>query len=59
MVGLCEEVRNRLLRFALELKADMVDVGDKPSAVPTEAVESAVNNFIYGGVNVFGGSVGI
>jgi hypothetical protein len=37
----------------------MVDVGDKPSAVPTEAVESAVNNFIYGGVNVFGGSVGI
>jgi hypothetical protein len=55
IIGLCDEVRNRLLRFALEIKSE---AGEKPSSVPKEKLEMAVNNFIYGGVNVFGGTVG-
>lgn len=58
MIGLCEEVRNRLLRFALEIRTELGEVGDKASAVAPEKIESAVNHYIYGGVNVFGGTVG-
>jgi hypothetical protein len=56
VIGLCEEVRNRLLRFALELKDEMGHVGDEPSAVPTATVEAAVTNYIYGGTNVIAGT---
>jgi hypothetical protein len=57
IVGLCEEVRNRLLRFALEIKGEIDETGDKPADVAKDVVETAVNNFIYGGINVFGGAV--
>lgn len=56
LVGLYEEVRNRLLRFALEIKSELGDVGDKPSKLPTQKVESAVTNYIYGGTNVIAGT---
>src|SRR5436190_8302656 len=56
-LGLCEEVRNRLLRFALEIREELGHVEDKPSAVPAENVEAAIVNFIYGGVNVIGATV--
>jgi hypothetical protein len=57
VVGVCEQVRNRLLRFALEIKDELGHVGDKPSDVPTEKVESAITNYIYGGTNVIGVTV--
>jgi len=57
VVGVCEEVRNRLLRFALEIRGELGHVDDKPSAVPAEKVEAAVVNYIYGGTNVIGGTV--
>ena len=57
MIGLCDEVRNRLLRFALEIREELGNVDDKPSAVPAEKVEAAVVNYIYGGMNVIGGAV--
>jgi len=56
VIGLCEEVRNRLLRFALEVKEEMGHVGDEPSAVPAATVEAAVTNYIYGGTNVIAGT---
>jgi hypothetical protein len=57
MVGLCEEVRNRLLRFALEIREELGHVDDEPAAVPAAKVEAAVVNHIYGGVNLIAGSV--
>jgi hypothetical protein len=56
MVGLCEEVRNRVLRFALEIREEVAQVDDQPSALPAEKIEAAVINYIYGGVNVIGGT---
>jgi hypothetical protein len=56
VIGLCEEVRNRLLRFALEVKEEIGHVGDEPSAVPAATVEAAVTNYIYGGTNVIAGT---
>src|ERR1044071_8122600 len=32
MIGICEEVRNRLLQFALEIKSELGDVDDKVAA---------------------------
>lgn len=56
VIGLCEEVRNRLLRFALEGKEEMGHFGDEPTAVPAATVEAAVTNYIYGGTNVIAGT---
>jgi len=56
LIALCEEVRNRLLRFALELKEELGQVDDKPKDLPTARVEAAVVNHIYGGTNVIAGS---
>lgn len=56
VVGLCEEVRNRLLRFALEIREELGQVGDKASEVPAAKVEAAVVNHIYGGTNVIAGT---
>jgi len=56
IIGLCEEVRNRLLRFALEIKEELGHVADKPLELPRERVEAAVVNHIYGGMNVIAGS---
>ena len=52
VVGLCEEVRNRVLRFALEIREELGRVEDKPSAIPAERIEAAVTNYIFGGTNV-------
>jgi hypothetical protein len=54
MVGLCEEVRNRVLTFALEIRDELGLVGDKADEVSPARVEAAVVNHIYGGTNVIG-----
>lgn len=56
MVSLCEQVRNRLLRFALEIRRELAEVDDKPEEVPGEKVEAAIINYIYGGTNVIAGT---
>jgi hypothetical protein len=53
---LCEEVRNRLLRFALEIREELGQVGDKPKELLTTQVEAAVVNHIYGGMSVIAAS---
>jgi hypothetical protein len=58
VVGLCEEVRNRLLRFALEIREGLEEVGDKPAKLPQGRIEAAVVNHIYGKVvTVIGAAV--
>lgn len=56
LVGLCEEVRNRMLRFALEIKEELGLVKDKPFELPPSKIEAAVVNHIYGGTNVIAGT---
>ena len=56
MIGVCEEVRNRLLRFALEIREELGQVHDEPSELAAKKVEAAVVNHIYGGTNVIAGT---
>jgi hypothetical protein len=52
MVGLVETVRNRVLRFALDIKDQLGEDQDNVSYLPPDKVEQSVINNIYGG-NVF------
>jgi hypothetical protein len=52
MVGLVETVRNRVLRFALDIKDQLGEDQDSVAKLPAETVEKSVINNIYGG-NVF------
>lgn len=52
MVGLIDTVRNRVLRFGLELRDELEAVDDNPSKLAAEAVDRSVINNIYGG-NIF------
>jgi hypothetical protein len=56
LIALCEEVRNRLLRFALEIREELGQVDDKPKDLPVRQVDAAVVNYIYGGTNVIAGA---
>ncbi|WP_316187967.1 MULTISPECIES: hypothetical protein [unclassified Bradyrhizobium] len=49
LVGLLEQVRNRVLRFALELKDALPANSTDASQVPKSVVEHSVVNNIYGG----------
>ena len=55
-VGIVDIVRNKILKFTLEIKQELGQVGDRPSAVPPEKVQAAVVNYIYGGNNVIAGT---
>jgi AbiTii len=52
MVGLVETVRNRVLRFALDIKDQLGDHQESVAQLPAATVERSVINNIYGG-NVF------
>jgi AbiTii len=52
MVGLVETVRNRVLRFALDIKDQLGEDQESVAQLPAETVEKSVINNIYGG-NVF------
>ncbi|MCW2218784.1 hypothetical protein M2232_002316 [Bradyrhizobium japonicum] len=52
LVGLVETVRNRVLRFALDIKDQLKDDQETVSSLPAEKLEKSVVNNIYGG-NVF------
>lgn len=56
IISIVDSVRNRLLRFALELREEFGPVDDKPQNVPTEKVDQAVINYIFGGTNVIAGT---
>lgn len=52
LVGLVETVRNRVLRFALDIKDQLGDSPESVAQLPADRVERSVVNNIYGG-NVF------
>lgn len=56
LVGVVEIVRNKVLKFALEIRQELKEVGDKPASVPPERVEAAVINYIFGGQNIIAGT---
>jgi AbiTii len=55
-VGLRDTVRNRIVKFALEIKDELGTVNDDISAIPPTKVEQSVTNNIYGGTNVIAGT---
>jgi len=56
IVGLVATVRNRILRFALELRLELGSVHDKIADLPSTTIDRTVTNYIYGAQNVFAGS---
>lgn len=50
--GLLDTVRNRVLRFALELREELGRVDDVTADLTPRTVERVVNTYIYGGTNV-------
>lgn len=55
ITGLIDTVRNRVLRFALEIRDQLGGVGDTPAQLPPARVDQAVTNYILGGTNVIAG----
>jgi hypothetical protein len=56
IVSLVETVRNRVLRFALELQDALGCVSDNIAALPQGKVDQYVQNYIFGGTNVISGT---
>jgi hypothetical protein len=56
IIAVVDSVRNRLLRFALELRDELGLVGDEPKKVSAEKVDQAVTNYIFGGTNIIAGT---
>lgn len=55
LVGLVDNIRTRLLTFALEIQAELPDEGEKAAEqIPPATVEKLVHVHIYGGNNVVG-----
>jgi hypothetical protein len=50
--GMLDNVRTRILQFALELKREVGDSELSADAAPPEKVNSAVQTIIYGGTNI-------
>ncbi len=55
-VGILATVRNRALRFALELRRELGQADDDITTIPPAKVDQNVTNYIYGGNNVIGGT---
>ncbi len=56
IVALVDSVRNRLLRFALELREELGSVSDDPKELPPAKVDQAITTYIFGGTNVITGT---
>jgi hypothetical protein len=47
IIALLDTVRNRVLKFALELQEELGSVGDDPTAIPPERIDQTVVTNIY------------
>jgi hypothetical protein len=54
-VALIDTVRNRVLKFALEIKKELGYVSDDPQAIKEETVDQIITTYIFGGTNVISG----
>jgi hypothetical protein len=52
IVALIDTVRNRVLRFALDLREELGSVHDNPASLPAGKVDQYVTNYIFGGKNI-------
>jgi hypothetical protein len=52
IAGLLDMIRNRVLKFALEIKDELGPTNGDPAAIPPEKIERSVAITIYGGNNV-------
>jgi hypothetical protein len=50
--AMTDTIRNRVLRFALDLRDELGFVSDDPAALPQGKVDQSVSNYIFGGNNV-------
>jgi hypothetical protein len=57
VLGICDTVRNRLLRFAIELDEQIGSAEDPLNEISQKQVEKTVVNIIYGGQNVISSTV--
>jgi AbiTii len=57
IVALNDTIRNRVLKFALELQEELGSVGDDPAALLPERIDQTVITNIYGGHVVIAGRV--
>lgn len=57
ITALIDAVRNKVLRFALEIKEELGATGDDAKAIPQEKIEQSVINIIYGGNIMIAGTV--
>jgi hypothetical protein len=56
LTAIVDTVKNKMLRFALELRDEVGAAGDKPQDVPREKIDRAVTNIIFGGTNIIAGT---
>jgi hypothetical protein len=56
ITALLDTIRNRILKFAIEIKDELGIVGGDISVIPQAKVEQSVTNYIYGGTNVISGT---
>ena len=55
-VGIVDQVRTRILRFALEIRGELGEVNDDPALLEPAKVQQAVTNYIFGGQNIIAGT---
>jgi hypothetical protein len=57
IIALNDTIRNRVLKFVLEIRDELGVVKDDLAALPPEQVDRTVINIIYGGRNVIAGRI--
>jgi hypothetical protein len=55
VIAIVDSVRNRILRFALELREELGAVSGDPKELSPTKVDQAINTYIFGGTNVIAG----
>ena len=58
IAALNDTVRNRVLRFALEIEAEAGSSSEDVAHLPAQQIDQTVINIIYGGSNVIAGNMG-
>lgn len=57
LIGICDTVRNRILRLSLELSEQVGETEDPLQNISMKEVDQKVTNYIFGGQNVIGSTV--
>jgi AbiTii-like protein len=55
-LGLIDTIRNRVLRFALDIREELGEVSEDLTALSPQKVDQYVTNYIFGGTNLIAGT---